>query len=378
MGKGRRTAVIGVVLIVSFLAAVVVATVGVQRRGVGGCDAPPARLTAVNLAPGDFVQASETSLVLAGKPFHVHGANYYPSHLPWDHFWPEYDQKVIDGDFSRFAAWGLNTVRVFIRFDQFGGGEVSPAALDKLADLLSRASNHGLLVIPTLFDFHSEYLPSSWPRDDRQLRALVLRFRDDPTILAWDIKNELDLDYPRHGKATVNAWLVHEVALARQYDGRHLITVGWATADHALASPVAVDVVSFHLYEPVSRLTSAYAELRRQVSNRPLLLEEFGSTTWSATRASADMEREQARYYSGVLDFLARSDAAGFAMWTPYDLENIPPDVGSPSRTAIEAQYGVIRLDGSAKPALKVLMTALRRPPHLPGDRFSCPPTLAF
>jgi hypothetical protein len=87
------------------------------------------------------------------------------------------------------------------------------------------------------------------------------------------------------------------------------------------------------------------------------------------------MEQEQARYYSGVLDFIARSDAAGFAMWTPYDLENIPPDVASPSHATVEAKYGIIRLDGSGKPALEVLIAALRRPPYSPGDHFSCPPT---
>ena len=384
LGVGGRTASMGVVLVAVVVAAAVLATVGVQRRALGGCVALPltgvggeaatGRAASVIPVPGAFVRTSGSSLLLNGQPFEVRGANYYPSRHPWDRFWPEYDQRVIDRDFAQFAAWGLNTVRVFVRFDQFGGGAGSATSLDKLANLLQEARRHGLFVIPTLFDFHSEYQPSGWAQDDLQTVALLTRFRDDPAVLAWDIKNELDLDYPRHGMSAVNAWLVHELSVARQVDRNHLLTVGWATAEDALTSPVTVDIVSFHAYDPLPRLATSYAALRQRNTDRPLLLEEFGSTTWSATETSANMEREQARYLSEVLDFLATSDAAGFAMWTPYDFENVPSDVGGPSRIAREAEYGVVRVDGSAKPSLQVLVAALHRPSRSSRSCGDAPP----
>ena len=52
---------------------------------------------------------------------------------------------------------GLNTIRTFVPFEQFGGAHVDPGTV-RLAGRLSRPRDaHGLKVLCTLFDFRTDY-----------------------------------------------------------------------------------------------------------------------------------------------------------------------------------------------------------------------------
>jgi len=320
---------------------------------------------------------SKPHLTLNGHPYYVAGINYYPQDMAWDRFWSGYSQTVTEHDFKIIRALGLNTVRIFIPFDQFGGAKLgeNPGAqatvttsaaskiivetpLKKLSDLLMRASKHGLHVIVTLFDFRSDYTLLHWPAGDRQLEALLTAFKDNPAILAWDLKNEPDLDYKAAGKYLVNAWLTHIAYLARHYDAHHLLTIGWSAAQAAQAPIPVIDFVSFHYYAPAADLSRTYGSLQRAIPKQPIVLGEFGLPTWNSFFfPNGHSEADQAAYYAAILRFLRTSRNEGYIAWTLYDFSYVPANVagGLPWQKGPQTVMGVLSTHGRFKPAARLL-----------------------
>jgi hypothetical protein len=340
-----------------------------------GETAPPATTAAA--APG-FVTRQGTRLLLDGQPYHIAGINYYPQATPWDSFWTNYNPYVIQRDFALIAALDLNTVRVFVPFKQFGGADVDPQMLDRLADLLDTADAYNLKVIVTLFDFRATYDPLLWPQTDRHLQTILTHFADHRAVLAWDIKNEPDRDYAAAGRDTVDAWLAHTLGLARQYAPHHLLTIGWSQPEAAPALAEQVDIVSFHYYALAADLPAHSAALRRAAPERPLLLGEFGLPTWNSPFfPHGHTEAEQAAYYADIRAALQSTDSAGYLAWTLYDFEHVPSPVAGrwPWQTGPQRHLGVLRADGSPKPAVWLLApdAALDVPRPSPLARFVKP-----
>ncbi len=332
------------------------------RQAASGADRAPT----APACPG-CATIEGTSLRVGGAPFVVAGVNYYPQATPWDTFWPQYDPAVIDRDLSRIKGLGLNTVRIFVPYEQFGGPRVEPAMLDHLGDLLDRAQTQQLMVIVTLFDFRADYSLLHWPDADRQLETLLTRFAGHSAILAWDLKNEPDLDDKRVGAPIVDAWLNHIASLARSYDPNHLLTIGWSSPAAAARLVGAVDVVQFHFYAPAAELAHGYAALRAAAPAKPLLLGEFGLPTWNTIFPNGHTEAEQTAYYADLRSRLRGLDSVGHLAWTLYDFANVPATVAGrwPWQTGPQAQMGIIRANGSEKPAAALLA---------PGADLNIPP----
>jgi hypothetical protein len=136
------------------------------------------------------------------------GVNYWPrggTAALWDRF----DAGETGADFAHIAGLGLDTVRVFLRWDRFAPAidRVDTAALDRLAALLSLAHDAGLGVMPVLFSGaprDAGGIPA-WARDpsgagaadmyrgpllDAQVRlasAAAERVGAHPALRAWDI-----------------------------------------------------------------------------------------------------------------------------------------------------------------------------------------------
>jgi hypothetical protein len=317
-------------------------------------------------------------LLDGGQQFLAYGINYYPQATPWDRFWSEYNPAIIDQDFDRISALGLNTIRIFIPFEQFGGPRVSAVMLERLNDLLDRADLRGLRVIVTLFDFRTNYDPLLWPEADRHMQTLMQQFAGRPTILAWDLKNEPDLDYRTSGSTLVNTWLAHTLRMARSYDPGQLITIGWAAPASATTLAAQLDLVSFHFYAPAEQFPAAYTALRAAVPDRPLLLGEFGLPTWNSPFfPGGHTEAEQARYYAAILGALRQTDSAGSLAWTLYDFERVPDNVAGawPWQVGPQREMGIIRRDQSFKPAAALLQPGadLGVPPAQPWERWLKP-----
>lgn len=326
--------------------------------------------------PG-MVYAEGNRLMHDGKPFTAAGVNYSPADAPWAEFWTNYDAATVETDLLRIEDLGLNTLRIFVPFETFGGPTVDPLMRARLRDFLDRAEAHGLKVIVTLFDFRNDYAPLLWPHADRHLDAIVEPLSRHPAILAWDIKNEPDLDYEGTDPAIVNGWLTHVARRLRRLDPHHLITIGWAHAENADQLLDMVDVVSFHFYEDPATLPDAYAALRQRTT-KPILLTEFGLSTWnSAFFPNGHTEAEQAAYIADVLRGVYASDMSGFLVWTLYDFEHVPRSVfgWQPWRRFPQAHMGILHSDGTPKPAAALVRpdAALDAPAPTPWARFFKP-----
>ncbi len=319
----------------------------------------------------DFVMRNGRNLTLNGEPYTIRGINYYPQDQPWENFWGNYDSDVIDSDFALISELGLNSVRIFIPNewpappveDDHGGGHGAAEAvepeviqqymLDSLGDLLDKAEKHDLKVIVTLFDFRTDYQILVWPDADKQLAELVPYFADNPTILAWDIKNEPDFDREGNTPEMVDTWLGHISYRVRQHAPNHLVTIGWASPENAHLLADVVDFVSFHYYERADALPEKMESLQTAVGEKPIVLTEFGLPTLNSPFSpGGHSQNEQAVYYADIRQVLDSVDNGGYMAWTLYDFPTVSRQAGG---DATQKHLGVIGRNGRVKLAALML-----------------------
>ena len=326
--------------------------------------------------PANFVQVADGQLVVDGQPFTVAGVNYYPQASPWTLFWPEY--KTIDtvADLDLIKALGLNTVRIFISYADFGADSIDSSALVKLTHFLNQAQVRGLKVIVTLFDHHTDHSVANWAADDRHLAALIPAFAEHAAILAWDIKNEPDRDYGLNTQPLTEAWLRHIAATVRRHDPNHLITIGWSNPEAAVALTDVVDFVSYHYFEDPADYRARLGQLLAAVKPKPVLLQEFVMSTWNSYWPHGHSEAEQALYYADLLGQHRAFPTAGYMVWTLHDFDRVTlPEFNLPWRRATQANMGLLRSDGTQKPAAAIIRpgASLDLPPLPDHYRFTKP-----
>ncbi|MCX6050601.1 MAG: cellulase family glycosylhydrolase [Chloroflexi bacterium] len=307
-------------------------------------------------APVGFVRVQGRALQLDGKPYALAGINYYPQTSPWTKFWPEYRATTTRADLKLIRQLGLNTVRIFIAYTDFGGDKVDPVNLAKLKDFLDQAQANELKVIVTLFDHHTDHHLSAWSADDRHLAGLIPAVATHPAILAWDIKNEANRDYGLNTPALTNAWLRHIANTVHRYDPYHLLTIGWSTPEAATAMTNTVDFISFHYFEDSTAYGERLARLLAAAPDKPVILQEFVMSTWNSFWPNGHTEEEQAIYYADLLRQHRNQPTAGYLVWTLHDFDSVPlAEFSLPWQQATQAHMGLIRRDGSLKPAAALI-----------------------
>lgn len=282
------------------------------------------------------------------------GINYYPQDTPWHLFWSEYDPDIIAADLAIIQSLGLNSVRIFIPFEQFGADKITSTKLALLEDFLDQAEAADIGVMVTLFDFLGDYGVLRWNHTDRHLETLLTEFVDHPAVLMWDLKNEPDLDYDSNGQALVDAWLAHTIAQARRVAPTAPLTIGWSNPEPAVAHAQQLDVVSFHYYRPISEFAGLVSDLKEGVGNRPIMLTEYGLPTWNSPFFPfGHTQAEQAAYYSDMGRAIRAANLDGYMTWTLYDFSRIPSNVAgaAPWRKAPQRKMGLITTFGTTKPA---------------------------
>lgn len=343
------------------------------------------------------------------------GINYWPRRSAM-YMWKEFDLGEVREDMSRIAGLGFDVVRVFARTKDF---LPSPAAVDGtmisgLVEVVRAAADSALKVVPTIIVLNmsgaiwwptwmldSLGRPGNLFSDPVLLRSQALlaqtcasAFAGDAAIRGFDLANEIDdAQLPRSrdagcGWASMLASAIRGVAPdARIRIGAHLPSL---TTDNNmrvddLASIVDEDVMhAYPLYSDFARsfldpelvpfacaLTAALSGSRRRT-----LMQEFGMCTapqGSPGRTITDdflgtpraqylaSEEEQASYYEAVLERLLNTGAAGAYAWcyADYDarLFSLPP-----LATAVrERTFGLVRADGSEKPATDVFRRFRKR-----------------
>lgn len=167
------------------------------------------------------------------------GVNYWPRRSAMA-MWRRFDAGEIREDFARIAGLGLDTVRFFLRWDDFQPqpDAVDPSMLDRLETVVALAGETGLQTMPVLFCGYASgvnWLPA-WALDptapssryrtiadgveapygignmyaggllDAQLffaRAVGQRLRSHPAVKAWDIGHKFsNVREPFHAKVS--------------------------------------------------------------------------------------------------------------------------------------------------------------------------------
>lgn len=345
-------------------------SVDAQAEPLDSCPVAQVQAAFSRLAPyyptslQGWVTAEQEFLSLNGAPFLVQGINYYPSRSPWRRFLTETDMNVVDRELDLIAIAGFNTIRLYLWNDALfqcpGSGAVpQPEAFAILDGVIQRAAVRGLRVIMTLNDMpdlENYPLYSNPAHTVAQTEFIVSRYRDEPAVMAWDMRNAGDLDYGiesqmqgEFSRQQVLDWLGETSAYIREIDGRHLLTAGWGF-DAAATIPY-VDFVSFaHWSEDLEELRGRVMSLN-SATTKPVVLTSFGYSTFEHS------DEEQANLIDGAVGVIEQYDAAGWVLWTGFDfpLTATCVEPACPSEDNREHHFGLWRTDYSAKPALGVI-----------------------
>ena len=306
-----------------------------------------------------FVQSQDNKLVLQNQPFQIRGVNYYPRKAPWHQFLIESELSDIETELDLIHDAGFNTIRIFLWYEPLFicqpedaiPSETMFAKVDSLIQLAKERDLHLIVTLNDLPDLTFRPLYTDWERYDAQTRYIVRRYQNESAILAWDLRNEGDLDYgaregdePKFSQEIVIDWLEHINDLVEQDDPHHLKTAGW-WGDPTITEPY-VDFLSFHHWYDVTSLEMRVNDYIQQ-SEKPILIEEIGYHSWQDAPQDKRNDETQAVLLSGATEFIENEDLAGWVVWTAFDF--VPKPGQSPN---YEHYFGLWRSDLSPKPAL--------------------------
>ena len=287
----------------------------------------------------------------------IKGINYYPQATPWDMFGEKFNKDTIAKDFKIIKDAGLNSVRIFVQYDDFGKADVKPKKLEKLKQTLDSAEENNLKTVLTLFDFYGDYSVLNWTLNQRHAEKIVSTFKDHNALLAWDIKNEPNLDFDSRGKDNVIAWLDSMIDLVKSVDDKHPVTIGWSNTESASILKDKVDFISFHYYEDLKQLNTTIQTMRKEIPNKPLVLQEFGMSSYSGFwKPFGSSQEDQANYHKKVQEIIAENNLQ-FMSWTLYDFTKIPKEVVGrlPWRKNTQKQFGFIDDNEEKKESFKYI-----------------------
>ena len=284
--------------------------------------------------------------------FTIKGINYYPKNSAWDTFGTSFNTNTISKDFDIIKNAKLNTVRIFIQYDDFGKAEIKQEKMDKLKKILDLAATKNLFVIVTLFDFYSDYTLENWTLTHRHAEKIVSTFKDHKAILAWDLKNEPNLDFENRDKSNVLNWLEHMISVVKENDPNHLVTIGWSNSTEATHLEKQVDFVSYHFYNAIEDLEKEIKTLEK-ITKKPIVIEEFGVPSYKGIwNLRGSNEEEQAQYHKKMQALFKKNNLA-FMSWTLYDFPHVPDQVAGkwPWQKKRQKRFGFIDINGNRKPS---------------------------
>ena len=332
------------------------------------------------------------------------------------YMWREFDLAEVRDEMAHIADMGFDVVRVFALTQDFLPGPLTVATsmVARLVEVVRCAKDARLKVVPTLIvinmsgriwwpawmlDAHDR--PADLFSDPTILRSQSLlvetcarALSGDTAIRAFDLANEID--DARRPETRNAGWLwasllantIRRVASHTPIQiGAHLpsLTTTNNMRVDDLAAVADEDVMhAYPLYSDVARsfldpelvpfscaLTAGLAGKGRQP-----LMQEFGLCTappgaegqmisddFLGQRRSQYLasEEEAADYYDAVLGRLVKTGAAGAYAWCYGDYDTSLFE-RAPLATAVrERTFGLVRADGSEKPAADVFRRMRRR-----------------
>ncbi|NKI30717.1 cellulase family glycosylhydrolase [Croceivirga thetidis] len=300
-----------------------------------------------------FVQRRGKQLLLNDEPFYIRGVNYYPKESPWAMFGNKFNDTIINQDFRKIDSLGFNTARIFVNYNEFGKEEVKVKMVEQLKRTLDLAEKNNLKLIVTLFDFFGKYDIINWTLTEQHLKGVVKPLNKHRAILAWDIKNEADLDMQVHSEGQVTSWLDFALRRLKYYAPNHLSTIGWLHPHPHFAKKSGTDIFTFHFYEALDGFEKAYDNWAEQ-TDKPLVVGEFGIHSWGKAFMGNSPE-EQKEHYQLIMDKIEKGEKH-FIAWTLYDFPDIPKEIFGifPWRTLPQKNMGLLDVDGNPKMVMEV------------------------
>jgi endo-1,4-beta-mannosidase len=329
-------------------------------------------------------------------------------------WWSQFDRAEVAADFARIAGGGLDSVRVFLTWEDFqpAPDEVDPAMVERLVTVADLAGELGLSLVPTLFTGHMSgvnWLPAwalggsggddrfrvvsggavvesglrNWYADAVVMDAQALLASEVAAALsghdalwAWDLGNENSNCVLPPSQEAARAWLTRIASAIRAVDESALVTVGLHMEDleeDRLLGPHdatgACDFLSMHGY-PIyarwaegatdDRLLPFLARVTRWLGDgRETLFSEFGLPTFRrGERQSSALlieEAAAAAYTARALAGLRRAGCLGAMLWCYSDYDPALWDDPPLDLAVHERSFGLWRADGSPKPAVAAI-----------------------
>lgn len=280
---GRRTAL---------LVPVILLVIGCERSSVTGnqtagpnasADVAATDASAAGAAGSQFVTRAGTQLLLKGKPYRFTGLNIYNANSNANCWYTMASGPILDRSLKAIGA-GKEAFRSwFFQSLATTGGQRDWSAFDHT---LSVARSNGVKVIATLANQWGDcepaagYKTESWytggytqpdPGGIDSYRdwvaEVVTRYRDDPTILAWQLINEGEVK-PSNGAvcstdaATILKSFAADVSgLIKSLDPNHLVSLGTMGGGQCGAqgaeyqdvySVATIDLCEYHDYQPLA------------------------------------------------------------------------------------------------------------------------------
>jgi len=233
------------------------------------------------------------------------GVNYWPRRSAMA-MWRRFDAGEIREDFTRIAGLGLDTVRFFLRWDDFQprADEIDPTMLARLEAVADIAAETGLSTMPTLFTGHMSgvnWLPV-WSLDPRTPHG---RFR----TLAGDVESPYGIgDFYTGSLLEVQLLFAHCV-------GRRL---------HAHPAVFAWDLGNefSNLREPASERDAA--EWSRRLT---AALEEASAIPVTAGTHGEDLTRDRNIRLSSLCPPFAFATMHGYSVYSAFARSRLDPEV---------------------------------------------------
>jgi endo-1,4-beta-mannosidase len=343
------------------------------------------------------------------------GINYWPRRRAM-YMWREHDLAEVRDEMAHIADLGFDTVRVFALMEDFlpQVDTVDHRSVDRLVEVARVAGEAGLGVVPTLIvlNMSGRIWWPAWLLDARGrpadlfsepcvLRAQVLlvetcarALAGDASLRAFDIANEIDGAMRPASRAAARQWVALLANAIRRAAPGTPVRIGAHLPSLTTENHLRIDDLAGLLDEDVMHAYPLYCETARSyidpelvpfscaltaglaASGRRPLMQEFGLCTAPPGVAGHTFtddflgqprtqylasEEEAALYYASVLQRLVDTGAAGASAWcyTDYDprLFTRPPlDTAVRERT-----FGLVRADGTGKPAADVFREFRRR-----------------
>jgi endo-1,4-beta-mannosidase len=355
-------------------------------------------------------------LVINMQDKFVTGVNYWPARKAM-YWWKAFDAAEVDRDFALLNACGIQTIRIFLTWEDFQPEpeQINRSRLDSLLITADLAYAHHLNLMPTFFCGHMsgvnwiphwvlkpEQQPQRFPvysqgrlshhpirnfyQDVDIIQAQLLQIqkvcsslRGHPAVTAYDLGNEPSNCCIPPDRKTGRHWLAEMVKAIQNAHPGSQVTLGMHAEDleedrHLWPQDAALycDFLSMHGYafylswvdnEDVYLLPFLGTITTWLGGGAPVLFQEFGWPTKPIHFAppTSDIstplwsEEQIEEYYRQALFLLHSTGMIGALGWCFADYHPELYDKPPLDDKQHERYFGLTHWDGSVKPALATL-----------------------